>query len=66
MSSVCFEPEASSIGKWLHIQLGYRTFHMQQYKQSAYTDACKTYYTITVYSTVYLKMNPRFGNMQKT
>jgi len=38
---------------------------MHQYKQS-YTDVCKTHYTIRVYTTVFLKMNPRFRNMQKT
>jgi len=32
----------------------------------AYTDACTTHYNITVYTTVFLKMNPRFRNMQKT
>jgi len=25
--------------------------------------ACKTYYTIHVYTAVFLKMNPRFRNM---
>jgi len=29
----------------------------------AYTDACKTYHTITDYTTVFLKMNPRFRNL---
>ena len=33
---------------------------------TAYTDACKTHYTISVYTTVFLKMNPRLRNMQKT
>jgi len=37
-----------------------------QCKQSAYTDASKTHYTITVYITVFLKMNPRVRNMYKT
>ena len=27
------------------------------------TDACKTYHTITVYTSVFLKMNPRVWNM---
>jgi len=41
---------------------------MHQYKQSstyntAYTDACKTHHTITVYTTVILKMNPQVRNM---
>jgi len=29
----------------------------------AYTDACKTLYTTPVYTTVFLKMNPRVRNM---
>jgi len=36
---------------------------MHQYKQAACTDACKTYRTLTVYTTVYLKMNHRIRNM---
>jgi len=28
-----------------------------------YTDACNTFYTIPVYTTVFLKMNPRVRNM---
>jgi hypothetical protein len=31
--------------------------------KTADTDACKTYYTIPVYTTVFLKMNARFRNM---
>ena len=34
MSSACFEPEGSSSGRRLCIQLWYGTFYMQQYKQS--------------------------------
>jgi len=30
------------------------------------TDACKTYHTITAYTTIFLKLNIRFRNMQKT
>jgi hypothetical protein len=30
----------------------------------AYTDACKTHYTIPVYTAVFLKMNPRFRNIE--
>jgi len=30
---------------------------------TAYTDACKTYRTILVHTTVLLKMNPRVRNM---
>ena len=30
--------------------------------QTAYTDACKTYYTIPVYRAVFLKMNPPVQN----
>jgi len=36
---------------------------MHHYKQSAFADACKTQYTITVYTTVFLKMKPRVWNM---
>ena len=43
-------------------------FYMDQYKQpSTYqtvdNDACKTYHTITAYTTVTLKVNPRDRNM---
>ena len=31
--------------------------------KTADTNACKTYRTITVYTTVFVKMNPRDGNM---
>jgi len=30
---------------------------------AAYIDACKMYHTITAYTTVFLKMNPRVWNM---
>jgi len=30
---------------------------------TSYTDACKAHYTITVYKTFFLKMNPRFRKM---
>ena len=35
MSSTCFEPEGSSLGGWLYIQLWYGKFYMLQYKQSS-------------------------------
>ena len=69
MSSTCFEPEASSIVRRPCIQSGHRTFYGHQYKQSDYTadtETHKTYCTISVYSTVSLKMNSRVRNMQKT
>jgi len=31
--------------------------------ETAYNDACKTYYTITAYITVFLKTNPWVRNM---
>jgi hypothetical protein len=34
--------------------------------KTAYTDAYKMYHTITAYTTVFLKMNPRVRNVQKT
>ena len=33
------------------------------YLLTAYTDACKTHRTITVFTTVFLKMNSRARNM---
>ena len=70
MSSACFEPKGSSSGRWLYIQVWFSVFYMHRYKQStyktAYTDACKAYYTVTVYTTVFLEMNPPVRNLQKT
>jgi len=45
-------------------------FNSSTYK-TAYTDACSTYYTVPLYTTVFLKinsltMNPRFWNIWKT
>ena len=60
MSSTCFEPEGSSSGRLFYMQLWYGTFYMHRYKksssvpgthsstyQTAYTNACKTYHTVT-------------------
>jgi hypothetical protein len=33
--------------------------------KTPYTDACKTYYTLPVYTTVFLKMNPRLLNINQ-
>jgi len=75
MSSTGFEPADSSAGRRLYIQIRYSVFYMHQYKQScrsrthcstfktAYTDACKTHYTIPAYTTVFLQMNPRVRNL---
>ena len=77
MSSTCFETEGSSSGRRLYVQLWYgivcftcidisglvdRRMCSSTYK-TAYTDACKTYYTINVYTTEFLKMNPRVRNI---
>jgi len=35
MPSTCFEPEDSSSGRWLYIQLRYGTFYIHQEKQSS-------------------------------
>jgi hypothetical protein len=80
--STCFEPESSSSGRLLYIQVCYNMFYMYQCKQccrrksqfaeinpytytTAYTDACKTYYNMSVFTrtTVFLKMNPRVQNI---
>ena len=69
MSTTCFERQGSSSGRQLYTQLRYGTFYMHQYKHlvgsrvTAYTHACQKRYTVTVYTTTFLKMNPRFRNM---
>jgi len=50
------------------VMVRYGTLYMHRYKQSttyqiAYTDACITYQIILVYTSVFLKMNPRVRNM---
>jgi len=35
MSSTCFEPEGSSPGRRVYMQLWYSTFYMHRYKQSS-------------------------------
>ena len=59
MSATCFEPEGSSSRE--QCCMYYRT-HASTYN-TAYTDAYKTHYTTPVYTTVFLKMNPRVRNM---
>jgi len=62
---MCFEPADSSSGRRLYVQLWYCTFDMHKYKlvlqilythsftyQTAYTEACKTHYSIPVYTTL--------------
>jgi hypothetical protein len=64
ISSTCFEPEDSSLGSQLHVQVWYSVFYMNQHQQSCtYKTECKTHYTKRVYTTVFLKMYPRFRNM---
>jgi len=72
MTSTCFETEGSFSGRQLYMQLWCGTLYIHRYKQveeyrthsstyqTPYTDECKTYNTITVYTTVFLKMNPWF------
>jgi len=63
VSATCFEPVVSSSGRWLYLKLGYCTFYIHQYKQSSHADAATTYHTVTAYTSVFLKMNPRVRNM---
>jgi hypothetical protein len=42
--------------------VGRRHTHSSTYK-TTYTDVCKTYYTIPVNTTVFLKMDPWIWNM---
>ena len=73
MSYTCFQSEGPFSGRWLCIQLWYgivcftcssinslvdRKACPSTYK-IAYIDACTTYHIITVYTTVFLKMNLR-------
>ena len=37
---ICFEPEGSSSGRRLYIQLWYSVFYMHQHNQTAYTALC--------------------------
>jgi len=40
----------------MYIQVQYSVFYMHQYKHSStYKTACKTHYTITVYTTIFLE-----------
>jgi hypothetical protein len=72
MSSTCFEPEGLSSGRPLNMQLWCGMFCMYQYKRyrthsftykTTNTDTCKTHYTISVHTTVFLKTNPLVRNM---
>jgi len=59
MSTTYFEPEGSSSGRRLYIQIWFGNFMCISINSltDAYTGACKTYLTITAYTTVFLKMN---------
>jgi hypothetical protein len=57
MSSTYFEPEGSSLGKRLYIHLWYSRL---------LTILMHVKHTITAYTIVFLKMNHRVRNMQKT
>jgi hypothetical protein len=64
MSSTHFEPEGSSAGRRLYIQFRYGTFHMYLYKQSSRRKSVyRTHYTIPVYTTGFLQINPRVRNV---
>jgi len=63
MSPTCFEPEGSSSGRQLCIQLRYGTFCMLRCKQSS---RWSIEHTLLLTTAVSLKMNPRVRNMWKT
>ena len=53
MSSTCFDPESSSSGRRLYVQVRYSVFHTHQYVQAPTrmlirADACETPCTVTV------------------
>ena len=70
MSSTWFEPEGSSSGRQLYIQLWYGKFYKHQSSRHqhtllpirlfVHTDACKAYRTVTVYTSAVQKMNLSF------
>jgi len=55
MASRCLETEGSSSERRFYIQVWHSVFYMHRYKQSfrwtAYTHACKTLYTIHIYTS---------------
>jgi len=51
MSSTCFEPEGSSSGRRLYIQLRHGTLHIHQYKQAVGRRVCSIQYR--THSTTY-------------
>jgi len=71
-SFTCFETEGSSSGRRLYAQVCYNNVLSASVQavsstyKTAYTDACKTCYSIPMRTTVFLKMNSRFRNMYKT
>jgi len=50
MSCTCFEPEGSSSGRRLYIQVWCSMLTHTYIYKTAYTAACTTYYTILVYT----------------
>ena len=50
----------------MHVKHTTPYIYKGHYKQTACADACTTHYTIHVYTTTFLKKNPRIRNMQKT
>jgi hypothetical protein len=64
MSSTCSEPERTSSGRRLYMQLWYvSSVEHSSTNKIAYTDECKTYHTVIVYTTIFLKMNPGVRNI---
>jgi len=61
MSSTSFGAEGSSSGRMLYIQVWYSVFYMLSL--FVIISVCKTHYTVPVYTTFFLKMNPRFRNL---
>jgi len=61
VSSSCFEPKVSYKGRRLYVQAWYSVFymhwHQHEHYKTFYTDACKTHYTMPVFTAVFLKVN---------
>ena len=59
-----FPPRGFTSGIWLYIQVWYSMFYVPTVEpiRLLIPLACKTYYTIPVYTAIFLKMNPRVSN----
>ena len=60
---VCRLPFETRHDFFLHLIIVVELFPARCFYKIADTDACMTHYTTTVYTAIFLKMNPRVRNM---